>query len=84
MSTKNIELFFARAEKDFTLASQLTGLQEESVDAFVNRLVRLSKKVKLPFTECELTAAAQAAIREELPTEDLPKPLRALSYQHAG
>lgn len=79
MSTKNIELFFARAEKDFTLASQMTGLQEESVDAFVNRLVRLSKKVKLPFTKDELTVAAQAAIRGKLP-KGLPKLPRASTY----
>jgi hypothetical protein len=79
MSTENIGLLFALAEKDTTLACQMSSLQGESVDAFVNRLVRLSEKVKLPFTKDELTVAAQAAIRGKLP-KGLPTLPRASAY----
>lgn len=66
MSIENISLFFARAETDPDLSGQMKSLQGESIDVFVNRLVKLSEKIKLPFTENELTEAAQAAVQKEL------------------
>ena len=66
MSSKNISLFFARAESDPDLSAQMKSLQDESVEAFVARLVGLSQKAGLPFTEDELTEAAQAAASEDL------------------